>query len=337
MKRRALHLILLVTVISLSEPLAFAVNANCVRASILSRFGVGSASKADLEGWVPFKPSRGTNIEQPLLAETIANGQVFTNHSVFHYVYGNTQTVELIPGYEALAIKDRFGNLHYLDPERTQLYTSPEVQPAKRIEQISERTSRKEVMNIDEDKIKNYVCAKSSEIQNRPDLKQLLDGLNRQLGDMRLPRELFVKKVLPLCLSSIGFSLGSGFYTAKMREQKTDNWISNHQSNFTEGIMLMSFFHACIGQMAPGVLEMTASTLAIGNIYSEVGFGQKKPQGLFAQPVSGYGKNRPRPSDDRVKTDAGDLFSGELAVAVYYTAAKLIENSYGFKIAKICQ
>lgn len=254
-----------------------------------------------LEHWTKASPHN----DQQLLAE-VSEG------NTSRFVFGEVQKEELFPGYIVVKIKDRNGNLHYLDEATTSFYeASDRVAPAQ-LAEAKARSARRPIFNLDRERMRSFVCTRAKLIQSDPMAKKASDLIDRQIGTLGLPKRTLLKYVLPVCLGSVALPLAGGYYTMDHRRNKQNDWISDHESNFTESIMILGFVHTCVGLADGGfsreVLTMALGATVAGNIYSEVALGQDQAAGIFAQPVSGYpdGSSGPK-KPKKVKTDLPDL------------------------------
>lgn len=260
-------------------------------------------------------------------------------------IFGKSELVEVLPGYMVYQISDSYGAKHLVDPHSAKILKKHQPLTHQETNALILAKPVKTQVSVDKNRIKSFICARRAtlkqELLSDPKVKQAFNVLDRQIGTDSLPTKTVLKKIMPVCAASVTLPFVGGFYTTDKREKAEDNLISDHQSNFTEGLMVMGFIHSCLiggmGTLDPNVLKMVLGFNIVGNVYSEVGMGQDKPKGIFAQPVNGNGSNSVFGREgEKVVTDFGDLTTGMAGVVLYYGVVKAIENSYGFKVSKMC-
>ncbi len=241
----------------------------------------------------------------------------FLDSSLTPYHYGKIGRIE-IEGEPYLIVHNEFGKGHIIDPRSNKV----RIYDASTFKNIDRKTLSKETKEPSsvEEKLKEKFCAALPTPFKNPDpkIQKKLDSLAAQL-DRRAVGRAYTKYCAATTLGSMGglFLADSIFY----EEDRSDAY-SAHRSNFFLGVLLMSFTHTCLSVISPSkataLLATALGTDTLGNIYFELGLGQKEPDGKV------------------VKTDLPDFVSGMAGVAAYLVIGSAIESKLGKKFRDFC-
>lgn len=153
-------------------------------------------------------------------------------------IFGKSELVEVLPGYKVYQISDNYGIKHLVDPHVTKMWKKQQPLTDQETNTLLFEKPMKTQVSVDKDRMKRFICTRRTtlkqELLSDPKVKKAFDILDQQIGTHNLPAKTILKRIMPVCATSLTLPFVGGFYTAEKRENHDDDFISDHQSNFTE-------------------------------------------------------------------------------------------------------
>lgn len=237
-------------------------------------------------------------------------------------LFGAIEEVSLGPDYSVLKVASADGRTHFIDPKVVKVQsvrTPPRPIPKSMADELT-RANKKNVVKIDEQRLKGYVCSSFNKNSQFPQYKALEKIVNRHVR-VRVDEKTRRRRCIGAQIGSQAFGVTS---VAVRISEDPGTWLHDHSSNFLMGLMNMAIMDQCLSALSPAHRnEMLAATLGanvVGNVWEEVDLSpliQNEGLPIFS--------SRGR----KVTTDLEDLKSGALATLTYLVGIKLIENQVG--------
>jgi hypothetical protein len=243
-------------------------------------------------------------------------------------VAGQLHHFQLDPQSSLSVIADPQGVLYELDPSK--LDRIGPIDPAQEKSLLKNKKATplskdREPFELRFEEIKNKICSMKVKYRDDPIFSKL-----EKVVEKRFNSERAAKYASGLACSEIAFVTGMagvfGYYRRFMRDRDQSNALSEHGSNFFQGLAYMINMHCMLGGLSPiknsaaNQKRLLAATLGLnvaGNIWEEI----ELPDLINQRSLPFFNS-----SGQEVKTDLADFESGILSTLTYLVGLKALQH-----------
>jgi len=269
-----------------------------------------------------FRTSKNRKINNTLITTVDSKGNEIK-------LFGKLGLDTSLPGYHVFTLTDSKGLTHHFDNESIKKVKIKQIlSPSKiQIKELNKNPPRKTISSLSPSKLRKNICPQFSKIRKEPIYKNLRNYMiNNPKGKFQLALAGYYAAA---CGSSfyLGIEHLPQFYMldGSRGENNIKGWFADHQSNFSIGMFMMSSTYNCLSALTPSLsgmwLKNTLAIDAVMNLHFEVYMGVDR------SPIS----------DDKIRTDIGDLSTGFMAVATMAFLVNKFEKIYPIDFLKVCK